>query len=137
MLLQPKHLKYFLLISSFFYGFTGVALLFFPEEIAAYFQLDMDPGSSLLIQLMGTLYLGFAFLNQSTAKGPMEPQFLKSVLATNLGHSLMAGLTLVNSVGQLNAPFAYVIGLLCLTYLTIGLMCGRLILRPPVNPKHV
>lgn len=130
-------MKPFLYASALFYGLTGVTLLFFPGEVLAYLALNLSNGGALIIQLMGTLYLGFAFLNQSTAKGSMDIRLIKPILATNLGHSLMAGLTLINSIGELEAPLAYIIALLCLTYLAIGLMCGRLILRPPVNAKHV
>ena len=128
---------YFLQASTLFYGLTGAVLLFLPEEVLAFLQLNMDQGSPLVFQLMGTLYLGFGFLNYSASKGQLNIGYLRPVLATNLGHSLMAGLTLINARGDLSTPFAYVISLLCLTYLTIGLISGGLILRPPVNAKHV
>ncbi len=128
---------YFLRASALFYGLTGAVLLFLPEEVLAYLHLNIGPGGALVFQLMGTLYLGFGFLNYSNSKGPLNIGYLRPVLATNLGHSLMAGLTLITALGDLSTPFAYVISLLCLSYLTIGLISGGLIMRPPVNTKHV
>lgn len=47
--------------SAFFLGIVGITLSFLPQEVENYF--DLPVGSSIVLQLGGALYFGFAMLN--------------------------------------------------------------------------
>ena len=55
--------KLLMTISALFLGITGLVLSFFPKETIAYLNDETNVITTLILQLIGSLYLGFGMLN--------------------------------------------------------------------------
>ncbi|MCM4153962.1 hypothetical protein DHD05_20425 [Arenibacter sp. N53] len=62
--------KILLTASAFFLGLMGIGLSFLPNEIFIYLDMGSNPILYLLLQLLGSLYLGFGIMNWM-AKGTL------------------------------------------------------------------
>ena len=49
--------------SSLFLGIIGIVLTFLPDEILIYLAIETDVITILILQILGSLYLGFGLLN--------------------------------------------------------------------------
>jgi hypothetical protein len=57
-------------ISAIFLGLVGIGFSFLPDEIIMYLNIESNPFLTLLLQLLGSLYLGFGIMNWM-AKGSL------------------------------------------------------------------
>ncbi|MEO2056795.1 MAG: hypothetical protein ABGW66_04865 [Flavobacteriaceae bacterium] len=55
--------KLLLASSAFFLGLTGVGLTFFPKEILVILTIDPNQTLTIILQVLGSLYLGFGIMN--------------------------------------------------------------------------
>ena len=60
--------KTLMIVSALLLGLTGIILLFFPQEVSHY--LNLNEANSIFFQIFGSLYFGFGMLNW-TAKGSL------------------------------------------------------------------
>ncbi len=85
--------KLLMTASSFFLGVLGLSATFAPAEMATWFGLH---GNIIIIfQLMGALYLGFAFLNWNAKAVLIGGIYSKPVALGNLVHFMSGALALL------------------------------------------
>ena len=104
--------KYLMSVTALFLGLVGVALLFIPQEIASFFQ--MDESSVLALQLMGGMYFAFAMLNWMNKGNTIGGIYGRPVALSNFTHFFIGALTFIKIVMAGNHHFSMVIA--CLIY---------------------
>lgn len=116
--------------SAFFLGIVGITLSFLPQEVENYF--DLPVGSSIVLQLGGALYFGFAMLNWMAKGNLIGGIFSKPVAVANFGHFLVGGLALLKYTYRLPG-ISYIVITALVIYLTFGLLFGYVVFVNPVS----
>ena len=80
---------------ALFQGLMGVILTFLPQEIADYMGIALNQLTILLLQILGSFYLGFAFLNWMSKDSLIGGIYKKPLVVGNLLHFLVSSLTLL------------------------------------------
>jgi len=87
--------KYLMILSSVFLSLVGIACSFTPHEILSYFGLENMEIFTIIIQVLGSLYLGFAILNWTAKANLIGGIYSKPVSLGNFMHFIVGGLALV------------------------------------------
>jgi hypothetical protein len=77
---------------------VGIILIFIPEEILTYFNLEITISLRLFIQILGSLYFGFGMLNWMSKTSIIGGIYNKPVVAANLAHFMIAALVLIKGI---------------------------------------
>lgn len=90
--------KLLLIASAIFLGLIGIGLSFLPKEILMYLNIGSDLILSLILQILGSLYLGFGIMNW-TAKGSLIGGIYNRPIAIgNFMHFCVGAITLLKIV---------------------------------------
>lgn len=117
--------KILMTISSFFLGSIGIIFSFLPKEIILFLNIDPNPVTLIFIQLLSSLYLGFAILNWMAKGTTIGGIYNKPIVIGNLMHFGVAAITLVKVIFTLKEQVTililltvpYIIFALCFTYI--------------------
>ncbi|WP_423146609.1 hypothetical protein [Rubrolithibacter danxiaensis] len=85
--------KYLMSGSAVILGITGIALSFFPQEIAE--NLGAGAASSIIFQLLGAVYFGFAMLNWMAKANLIGGIYSRPVAIGNMSHFTIGALALI------------------------------------------
>jgi hypothetical protein len=85
--------KLILFTTAIVLGVSGVLLTFAPEEAAALF--DWPKSVSILIQIVGALYFGFAMINWMSKGSLIGGIYNRPLAVGNLTHFVVAALALM------------------------------------------
>jgi hypothetical protein len=108
-------------------GLTGIILLFFPQEVSHY--LNLNEANSIFFQILGSLYLGFAMLNW-TAKGSLLGGIYgRPVVIGNFTHFTIGTLALIKWILFYNY-FQYIWGFTIL-YFIFAVLFGIVLFTSP------
>jgi hypothetical protein len=90
--------KILLTASSIILGLTGLGLSFMPKEILIF--LDIEDGSTItiLMQILGALYLGFAMMNWMAKDALFGGIYNKPMTIGNFMHFGVGALALIKAV---------------------------------------
>jgi hypothetical protein len=115
-------------VSAIFLGIAGVTLSFLHEEAAR--QCGLPESNSIILQLTGALYFGFALLNW-TAKGNLIGGiYSKPVAVANFAHFLVGGLALIKlALKDISNSFIWTPAII---YLIFAVLFGYVFLNNPV-----
>lgn len=91
-------------LSSIFMAATGLAFSFFPQEFLKTFNEPASPLITLVLQLLGALYLGFGMLNWMAKGILMGGIYNRPIAIGNFTHFLVAGLALLKTASSLGTP---------------------------------
>ena len=118
-------------VSASVLGFVGIVLSFLPQEIAAYFGLPES--SSILLQLCGALYFGFAVLNWMAKGNLVGGIYSKPVAVANFAHFLVGGLALLKyNFRQSETSYTWIPAAI---YLLFALLFGYVFFVNPVAAR--
>ena len=124
--------KLVMLSSAVFMALMGVVFSFLPQEAFRFLGIEPTGVTSLLGQLLGALYLGFALVNWM-AKGILIGGIYARPLAMgNLAHFLMGALALLKGAQaghQVGLPLWGVLGL----YGVFAALFGLITFRHPLK----
>jgi hypothetical protein len=81
--------------SSLILGAAGVFALFTPDALLAMQGVEHSTSLSLLIQLMGALYLGFALMNWTAKDSAIGGIYARPVSLGNFGHFFAGAMLLL------------------------------------------
>jgi Mg2+/citrate symporter len=109
-------------------GIAGIILTFFPREIAGFFK--MDDTNTLLLQVLGGLYFGFAMLNWAAKANLTGGIYSRPVTIGNLAHFVIVGLALLK-FGTHNTSNIYV-WIAVILYLIFAILFGIVFFTSPV-----
>ena len=115
-------------VSAFIMGLAGTTLSFLPKETANYFGLSAS--NSIVLQICGALYLGFAFLNYTAKANLIGGIYSKPVAVANFVHFLVGGLALLKQAFK-DTSIAY-IWIPAAIYLTFAILFGYVFLFNPI-----
>lgn len=116
--------------SALLLAFSGLALTFFPDELAENLDLPENTSVTLLIQVVGAMYFGFAMLNWMSRRGLIGGIYNRPIAIANMTHFMMVGIALTKlmlSEATLPHAFWYVTGI----YVIYALIFGWLLFRTP------
>ena len=115
---------------------SGLALIFVPDEILAYFSLEKNPIILILLQISGALYFGFAMLNWMNRKSVIGGIYSKPVVVANLAHFAVAGLALIQALFS-DSHWPSAVWMMGALYSVFAVCFGILFFRHPgeVNEK--
>lgn len=122
--------KLLMTLSAILMGVTGMALTFFPEEILLLILPEMNAGMSLVLQIAGALYFGFALLNWMARGNIIGGIYSRPIAIANVTHFFMAGIALVKSASHSNAILLWLVGSI---YLIIAFFFGVVLYTHPVK----
>ena len=78
-------------------GAAGLDASFLPQEMLAGFGVAAVPVTTVLVQIVGAAYLGFAFLNWMAQGNAIGGIYSRPVAIGNFGHFTIGGLALLKS----------------------------------------
>ena len=92
---QRKFTKTLMIISAIFLAVNGFVFSFFPNEISVLLTNDDNHIFTLILQILGALYLGFSYINWMSKNSLIGGIYNKPLLIGNLLHFLTASMALI------------------------------------------
>lgn len=120
--------KLLMISSAFLMGLLGITASFIPEEILTFLGQSPTPVLSIMVQIMGALYIGFSFLNWMAKSVLIGGIYSRPLCIGNLTHFLVGGLALLKFIGRADSNNYYLITLM-IVYLLFALTFGFILLR--------
>lgn len=110
-------------------GLAAIMTTFFPLEIAGYFGLG--EANSLLFQLLGALYFGFAMVNWLSKSNLIGGIYGRAIAMGNFSHFMIMGITLTKWLAKNDAT----IGMMVLTgiYVLFAVLFGVVLFANPIK----
>jgi hypothetical protein len=108
---------------------SGLALTFFPEELAESINLPEGASVKLLIQTIGAMYFGFAMLNWMSRRSLIGGIYNRPIAIANMTHFMMVGITLTKLMLSKALPQSF--WLVTLIYAVYALIFGWLLFTTP------
>lgn len=126
--------KLIMSLSALVVGGSGIVLSFAPELLLEGTGTPVTGGTTLLIQVMGGLYLGFGMLNWMAKAGLIGGIYNRPIVIANFTHFLVVALALIKALAsQQDMPLVvWVAGLL---YGIFALLFGIIMFRHPLKAE--
>jgi hypothetical protein len=106
---------------------AGVFALFVPDVVLSLVNTSVTAQLSALVQLMGTLYFGFAIMNWTAKDSAIGGIYARPVSLGNFGHFFAGGLLLLRY--QFSNPFNLFIMILLILYVIFAILFYWLVFR--------
>ena len=123
--------KYLMIASSIFMGLLGLSATFLPNEILNYVGLNPTILPTLLIQITGALYLGFALMNWMAKTILIGGIYSKPLCVGNFLHFTVAGLALIK--GAFHNPGLNYILISAIAYSIFAILFGVVLFTSPIK----
>jgi hypothetical protein len=123
--------RYLMITSSIVTGVLGITASFFPKEILNNTGVSPTETLTLVIQIMGALYFGFAVMNWMAKTVLIGGIYARPLAMGNFAHFMIAAFALIkastnNSVSQ----FLWIIAVI---YLIFAVLFGIVLFTNPVK----
>ena len=115
---------------ALFQGLMGIVLTFLPQEIADYMGIALNQLTILLLQVLGSFYLGFAFLNWMSKENLIGGIYKKPLVVGNLVHFLVSSLTLIKILFSAETYFIFIL-ILSVPYVAFTFSFGYIMITTP------
>jgi len=116
--------------SALLLAFAGLGLTFFPDELAQSLDLPDLTAVTLLIQVIGAMYFGFAMLNWMSRRSLIGGIYNRPIAIANMTHFMMVGIALTKlMVSQVQLP--QIFWLITVIYVVYALIFGWLLFKTP------
>jgi hypothetical protein len=114
-------------ISAIFLGLIGIGFSFLPDEIITYLNIESNPFLTLLLQILGSLYLGFGITNWMAKGSLIGGIYNRPIVIGNSMHFFIGAITLIKVVFGIqehteiiiSATVIYTILAVCFAYLFV------------------
>ncbi len=126
--------KYLMIASSMFMGLLGLFSTFLPTEILLYAGLTSTVLPTLLIQITGALYLGFALMNWMAKTVLIGGIYAKPLCIGNFLHFSIAGIALIK--GASRNPDLKCILIAAIAYAIFAILFGFVLFTSPLKNKR-
>lgn len=126
--------KVLMISSCIFLGAVGITLTFVPDEIISSLSVAPNQISTLSLELLGALYLGFAILNWMAKESVIGGIYNRPIAIGNFMHFVVGALALVKIVGSIQTPTEAVIAL-TVVYSVFALLFGYVFRTNPAMKK--
>lgn len=129
--------KILMIASALFLMISGLALTFSPEEISNYINTGNNQTTILLLQILGSLYLGFGILNWMTKSNLIGGIYSRPLVIGNLAHFLVTSFALIKIVGKYSENESVIILFLTIVYSIFTLCYGYVFMKNPNKKPDV
>lgn len=92
--------KYLMTATSIVLGATGIALSFFPQEISTLLHAHTTATLTVILQLLGALYFGFAMLNWLAKESLLGGIYGRPIVVGNVTHFVGGAFALLKVLSQ-------------------------------------
>lgn len=124
--------KLLMIISTTIMTVGGLALTFFPQEILYGFGLGSAGYFSVLLQVTGALYLGFAMLNWMAKGFLLGGIYNRPITMANFLHYFIACLAIIKVAADLNNSYVWAAALI---YAILASCFGYMLFTHPMRVK--
>jgi hypothetical protein len=128
--------KLIMISSAVLMALIGIALSFFPGEIAVFIGVGFAQTFQLILQLSGALYFAFAMLNWMAKGSHIGGIYNRPIAIANFTHFLMGGLALIKIIMN-NPGITPAIWILAGLYSLFAVLFGWILMRNPVSEKNL
>ena len=125
--------KLLMTISAFILGIVGIILSFLPLEVSKY--LEMVGTNSIILQILGALYFGFAMLNWTAKANLIGGIYSRPVAIGNFTHFFIGGLALAK-LSFKNLSLTYIL-ITTITYSIFAILFGYVLLLILFRKKNL
>ena len=128
---MKSYSKYLLIATTVFFGLLGIVLIFLPDELLVYYEIENHPMLALLCQLAGAIHFAIAMLNWMNKEKVIGGIYNRPLAVTNFTYLFIAGISAfkyVMGVGEITS----LVGVLTAIYLLLGLLYLRLLFTHPL-----
>ncbi|MEM9053196.1 MAG: hypothetical protein AAGC47_14175 [Bacteroidota bacterium] len=121
--------------SSIFLGLMGLSFTFLPEELVNFLSDTQNQSSILFVQILGSMYFGFAMLNWMTRKSPIGGIYGRPLVIGNLVHFMVSSIALIKAMGQYDENGFMIVLTLTAAYVLFSVLFGYLMMNNPSQVK--
>ena len=121
--------------SAIIIALIGINLILFPKEILSHLELGDSSILELLMQIIGSLYCGFAMLNWMSKGNLIGGIYNRPIVVANLTHFVVAVLVLIKGI-YTNPSLSYIIWIITIIYSIFTILFGIVLLKHPDNKKN-
>ncbi len=115
--------KILMISSSIFLGTLGITFSFIPDEIISSLSVTPNQISTLSLQLLGALYLGFAMLNWMAKGSLIGGIYNRPISIGNFMHFAVGALALIKIITKIHTHSEIVISL-TIVYSVFAILFG-------------
>ena len=129
--------KLLMTASAFIMGALGIIASFMPVEILQALEQTPTPTLTLVVQITGSLYFGFALINWMAKSYLMGGIYAKPLTMGNFAHFLIADIAIVKAAISNSITSKYIL-ILVIIYLLFTIAFGIVAFTNPkaiTNPK--
>ena len=116
--------------SAIITALIGVNLILFPKEILSHLELGDSDILELLMQIIGSLYCGFAMLNWMSKGNLIGGIYNRPISVANWTHFVIAGLALIREIFA-NPNSSYIILIITIIYSLFAILFGIVLFKHP------
>ena len=116
--------------SALFCGIIGILLLFLPNEIAEYLNVEPTIITILFLKILSALYLGFGILNWTVKGSLIGGIYNRPIALGNLLHFVVGSIELVKLISNIQIPREIIIFLTAL-YIIFGVLFAYVLKNNP------
>ena len=127
--------KYLMMSSAVIMGLAGIAASFFPEEIQNNTGLTANTSVTLIIQIIGALYLGFALMNWMAKTVLIGGIYSKPLAMGNFFHFAVAALALIKET--INSEGLNFIWIATVLYSVFAILFGLVVFTAPAKKDQL
>lgn len=95
--------KILMTISALFLGIIGLVLSFLPDEIINFLNIETNVISTLFLQILSALYLGFGILNWMAKGSLIGGIYNRPIAIGNLMHFAVGSIAFVKIISRIDA----------------------------------
>ena len=101
---------------SLLLGATGIFTLFLPDVLLSAQGVEPTEAMSMLVQLMGALYFGFAIMNWTAKDSAIGGVYARPVSLANFSHFLTGALLLAKNLFDEFSPLMLIVTVVYLVF---------------------
>lgn len=122
--------KIVMTVSSLFLGIMGITFSFLPEEIMNYLNVEPNPITILLLQILSALYLGFGILNWMAKGSIIGGIYNRPIAIGNLMHFGVGAIALIKIISRIQIHSEVII-VLTVSYVILALSFAYVFFNNP------
>ena len=122
--------KFLMTSSALFCGIIGILLLFLPNEIAEYLNVEPTIISILFLKILSALYLGFGILNWTVKGSLIGGIYNRPIALGNLLHFVVGSIELIKVISNIQTHREIIIFLTAL-YIIFGVLFAYVLKNNP------
>ncbi|MDP1676253.1 MAG: hypothetical protein Q8L88_05250 [Bacteroidota bacterium] len=124
--------KLLMTAASIVLGVTGIALSFFPQEISTLLHAHTTTTLTVILQLLGALYFGFAMLNWLAKDSLLGGIYGRPIVAGNVTHFVIGALALLKVLLQNNQMLIWIAAIV---YAIFAVLFSLVMYRNPAKKE--